>query len=56
MGRQKYWLLCVDELTGFKKVFSYTLTEVCHIAHFWESYGRYAMPELPMGKLVGLSW
>ena len=25
------------------------LTEVCNIDHFWESYGRYAMPGLPMG-------
>ena len=25
------------------------VTEVCHIAHFWESYGRCAMHFSPMG-------
>ena len=25
------------------------VTEVCHVAHFWESYGRCAMPGLPVG-------
>ena len=32
------------------------LTEVSHIAHFWVSYGRCAMPGLPMGWSEGLSW
>ena len=27
---------------------SFILTEVCHIAHFWESYHRCAMHGLPM--------
>ena len=27
----------------------YELTEVCHITHFWESYGRCAMHGLPLG-------
>ena len=31
------------------------LTEVWHIVHFWASYGRCAMPELPMGWSEGLS-
>ena len=30
------------------------VTEVWHISHFWVSYGRYAMPRLPMGQ-SGLS-
>ena len=29
--------------------FDAILTELCHIAHFWESYGRCTMHELPMG-------
>ena len=32
------------------------LTEVLHIAHFWISYGRHAMPGLPMRWSEGLSW
>ena len=32
------------------------VTEVWHIAHFWVSYGRCAMPGLPMGQSEGLSW
>ena len=32
------------------------VTEVWHIAHFWVSYGRCAMPGLPMGWSEGLSW
>ena len=32
------------------------VTEAQHIAHFWVSYGRYAMPGLPMGRSEGLSW
>ena len=31
------------------------LTEVWHIAHFWVSYGRCAMPGSPMGWSEGLS-
>ena len=32
------------------------LTEVWHIACFWVSYGRCAMPGLPIGWSEGLSW
>ena len=31
------------------------VTEVWHIAHFWVSYGRYAMPGSPMGCSEGFS-
>ena len=31
------------------------LTEVWHIAHFWVSYDRCAMPGSPMGWSEGLS-
>ena len=31
------------------------VTEVWHIAHFWVSYGRCAMPGLLMGWAEGLS-
>ena len=31
------------------------VTEVWHIAHFWVSYGRCAMPGSPMGQSEGLS-
>ena len=31
------------------------VTAVWLIAHFWVSYGRYAMPGLPMGQPEGLS-
>ena len=31
------------------------VTEIWHIAHFRVSYGRCAMPGLPMGQLEGLS-
>ena len=34
----------------------YTVREDWHIAHFWVSYGRCAMPGLPMGRSEGLSW
>ena len=34
------------------------LTEVWHIAHFWVSYGRCAMPGLPMGwsEVLSRQW
>ena len=31
------------------------VTEVCHLGHFWLSYGRCAMSGSPTGCLVGLS-
>ena len=30
------------------------LTEFCHMAHFWMSYGRCTMPGSPMGRSEGL--
>ena len=32
------------------------LTEVCHLGHFWLSYGRCVISGSPIGFLVGLSW
>ena len=31
------------------------ITEVWHIAHFWVSYGRCAMPGSPIGRSEGFS-
>ena len=31
------------------------IAEVCHMAHFWVSYGRCTMPGSPMGRSEGLS-
>ena len=30
------------------------LTEFCHMAHFWMSYGRCTIPGSPMGRSEGL--
>ena len=30
------------------------VTEFCHMAHFWMSYGRCTIPGSPMGRSEGL--
>ena len=42
-------MLGVSSLGGESKV-----TEFCHMAHFWMSYGRCTIPESPMGRSEGL--
>ena len=34
--------------------FKYILTEFCHMAHFWMSYGRCTIPGSPIGRSEGL--
>ena len=53
---QKMWILSCAVIVAWEQEELTTLTEVWHIAHFWVSYGRCAMPGLCMGWSEGLSW
>ena len=40
---------CDKFVAALQPQFPIFLTEVCHIAHFWESFGRCVMHGLPVG-------